>query len=161
MVECLFNLFVTGKFLNKKTMKYLPLCPVYGIGAVLLIMIKPILNNNIILYFIAGVIVCSAVENLFNGFFKTAYKIKFWDYSDAKYNFNGNICLSFSVIWGLVSILFLSISDSIMIFLANFPNIITFFLLFCFVLDLVDTLYFFKSSEIKSIQFFCEGAKKE
>ena len=142
-------------------MKYLPLCPVYGIGAVLLIMIKPILNNNLILYFIAGVVVCSAVENLFNDIFKTAYKIKFWDYSDNKFNYNGNICLSFSIIWGFVSILLLSASDAIIIFLKGFPNTITFFLLFCFVLDLTDSLYFFKNSEIKSIQVFCEGAKKE
>ena len=132
-------------------MKYLPLCPVYGIGAVLLITIKPILNNNIILYFIAGIIVCSAVENLFNDFFRTAYKI----------NFNGNICLSFSIVWGLISIILLSVSDSIILFLKGFPSIVTFFLLFCFVLDLTDTLYFFKNAEIKSIQAFCEGAKKE
>ena len=142
-------------------MKYLPLCPVYGIGAVLLITIKPILNNNIILYFIAGIIVCSAVENLFNDFFRTAYKIKFWDYSDNKFNFNGNICLSFSIVWGLISIILLSVSDSIILFLKGFPSIVTFFLLFCFVLDLTDTLYFFKNAEIKSLQAFCEGAKKE
>lgn len=141
-------------------MIYLPLCPVYGIGAVLLIMIKPILNNNLFLYFLAGFIVCSAVENLFNDFFKTAYKIKFWDYSEAKYNYNGNICLSFSILWGIISMLILPFSERFMIFFANFSNIITFFLLFCFVLDLVETLYYFKNSHIKSIKVFCEGANK-
>ncbi len=141
-------------------MKYLPLCPVYGIGATLLILIKPILNNNILLYFIAGVIICSAVEYLFNDFFKNAYKLKFWDYSDTKFNISGNVCLSFSVIWGLIAVLLLSVSDWIIIYLANFPAMITFFLFFCFVLDTIETLYFFKKAEINKIKVFCEGVRK-
>lgn len=136
-------------------MKFLPLCPVYGIGATILLLIKPVLPQNKLIYFLVGLILCSAVEYFFNSFFKTAFNIKVWDYSNSKYNINGNISLSYSLIWGLMSMIVLNFAENILSFLSLFPNLVTFFLLFCFTIDFFESMYLFKKYEIKLIKKYC------
>ena len=158
LVECIFSLIRTGKISNRKTMIYLPLCPVYGISVTILFAFKPFLLNNFVLYFIAGFIICTTVEYLFNEFFKKTFSIKLWDYSNLKLNLNGNICLSYSIIWGVLSTLILYFYPKIISYLSAFPKIISYFLLFIFILDLIESFYYFKHGAINSIKSFCPVA---
>lgn len=160
ILECIFAYFKTKRFQNRKTMKYLPLCPVYGISVSIMFFINNFIGKNLIFNFILGLIVCTSVEYSFNAFFKNFYRIKFWDYSGEKLNLRGNICVNFSLIWGIFSMILLSFSQNLMVFFSFFPNYITFFLYFCFIVDLFATLYFLKKEDIEKIKFYCQGAKK-
>ena len=70
VLEIIFAFLRTKEIQNRKTMKFLPLCPVYGIAATMLLFISKLIPKNIILYFIIGVLICSFVEYFFNEFFK-------------------------------------------------------------------------------------------
>ena len=155
VLEIIFAFLRTKEIQNRKTMKFLPLCPVYGIAATMLLFISKLIPKNIILYFIIGVLICSFVEYFFNEFFKISFKIKLWDYSTSKYNLNGNITLNFSLIWGLFSMILMSFADEIISFLIFFPSTITFFLLFLFTIDFFESMYLFKKRDIAYVQSYC------
>lgn len=160
IIEIIFHYLKTNQFQNRKTMKFLPLCPVYGASITLLFFIKPALKYNKLLYFIAGFVICTTVEYLFNSFVKEKFNLKFWDYSDSKFNLQGNICIEFSVIWALISSVLLHFYDDIMLFFYNFPDVISVAFALYFTVDLFETYYLYKNNEIGYINKFCPVVKK-
>jgi uncharacterized membrane protein len=76
-----------------------PYCPIYGIGAVLMInLLTPI--TNFIERFIVSIIVLSILEFITGYLLERLFNEKWWDYSDRKFNLGGYICLEFAVLWG-------------------------------------------------------------
>lgn len=53
---------------------------------------------------IAGSGVITAVELLFGSIFNLGLGMRIWDYSGIPFNFKGQICLLFSVMWAVLSI---------------------------------------------------------
>lgn len=53
---------------------------------------------------IAGSVVITAVELVFGAVFNLGLGMQIWDYSRIPFNYKGQICLLFSVIWALLSI---------------------------------------------------------
>lgn len=84
-----------------------PLCPIYGVGAVIMILFLTTFKNNIILLFFVGFIVLSIWEYFVGWLLETLFKTKYWDYSDKKINLHGRICLQTSIIWGLLGVIFI------------------------------------------------------
>lgn len=82
-----------------------PLCTIYGVGAVTVFLILRPLSNQIILLYIAGVIVATVLEYITAVFMETLFHTSWWDYSGHAYNFQGRICLSSSIAWGFFTIL--------------------------------------------------------
>ncbi|HEY8423584.1 MAG TPA: putative ABC transporter permease, partial [Clostridia bacterium] len=101
--------FVYRGFLNG------PICPIYGFGALAVglplsyIKIHPVLD--FLLVFLAGVIICSAVEYLIGFLFEKICNIKLWDYSTYPLNLHGRIWIGYSLGWGVLSL--------ILVYLAN------------------------------------------
>ena len=85
--------------------------PLYGFGGVFLNILCNLLidinsNYKIILLFIISIILLTLLEYIIGKIILKIFNIKFWDYSNLKLNYQGIICLSFSLIWGILSILF-------------------------------------------------------
>ena len=84
-----------------------PVCPIYGIGAIImLIFLERYQNKSILLFFIA-VIVLTAWEYLVGVLLEKIFHTKYWDYSNHKVNFQGRICLTNSIYWGILGVVFL------------------------------------------------------
>ncbi len=60
---------------------------------------------------IAGSLTVTAVEMIFGMIFNIALKKKVWDYSNIPLNFMGQICLLYSVLWGLLCIPCIPLAD--------------------------------------------------
>ena len=83
-----------------------PICPIYGFGALIMILGLSFLKDNIILLFIVSFFILSLWEYIVGVFLEKVFKTKYWDYSHLKFNFQGRICLKNSLAWGVLGVLF-------------------------------------------------------
>lgn len=92
-----------------------PFCPVYGFGALLvLIALTPLLGLfvlpvELIVLFFAGAILASALEYLTSVLLEKLFHTSWWDYSNHKYQIHGRVCLINSVLFGLLSVVVLKV----------------------------------------------------
>lgn len=105
VLEDAYFLLLHRRYVSKRTLLNLPLCPVYGVAAIVLMSVNGDTQNPIIL-FINGFLTVSAVELSFFLVSEKMYNIRWWDYSGYKLNFMGGICIFYSVIWGVLNIIF-------------------------------------------------------
>ena len=85
-------------------------CPIYGFGAVMLIIINDLMSkktNSIILKMIVMGILFTAFEYLVSLIFELIFGIRWWDYTNEFLNFQGRICLQFSIVWGIAGGIFI------------------------------------------------------
>lgn len=105
-VEILYAAKIKGEFVNRGFLNG-PFCPVYGFGAISLIIIAKPLNNNIVLLILLSLFLPSFVEYITGFILEKLFNTKWWDYSGDKFNLQGRICMKFSIMWFIVSILIL------------------------------------------------------
>lgn len=103
-LETLFGLFTKGTLESRKGFLYGPFCPIYGLGAVLMIVSLQGFKKNYYRLFFGGFVVGSIVEYLISWLGELFFKVNWWDYSDKFLNINGRICFMFSLFWGLLAI---------------------------------------------------------
>ena len=80
-----------------------PYCPIYGSGAVLVILILGRIQNPVLLFFL-GALVCCTLEYLTSYCMEKLFHARWWDYSKRKCNLNGRICLIGAVVFGAFSV---------------------------------------------------------
>ena len=99
-VEVAFVAVTAGKVTNRGFLNG-PVCPIYGCGMIgVLLALLPV-EKNVWLLFLGGMVICSAVE-LFGGWIlDKIFHMRWWDYSDEKFNIGGYVCLAFSFMWGM------------------------------------------------------------
>lgn len=93
--------FVNSGFLNG------PICPIYGCGAIIMILCLNSLKDNIFLLFVVSFIVLSIWEYIVGVLLEKIFKTKYWDYSHLKFNIKGRVCLKNSIFWGILGVLFI------------------------------------------------------
>lgn len=84
---------------------YGPICPIYGVGALLMILFFTPLTGSLPLFYLTATLVMSAWEYLVGWLLEVTTHIKYWDYSDKPFNLQGRICLPVSLCWGALSYL--------------------------------------------------------
>ena len=104
LFETLFSYLQTGRLENRKTMVLLPMCPVYGLSAAVVIMGSAQIKDRLPLLFAGGVMFASSVEYLYSLFCEKAFKIILWDYGKSRLSIDGRVHAVFSVIWGLLTV---------------------------------------------------------
>lgn len=104
MLIIYFGTFVKRGFL------YGIACPIYGFGAVILILLNDLISkksNSIIIKMIIMGIVFTVFEYLVSLVFELIFGIRWWDYTEEFMNFQGRICLQFSIVWGIAGEIFI------------------------------------------------------
>jgi uncharacterized membrane protein len=96
-----------------------PFCPIYGFGCLSIILFLKPIETNYIFLFVGSVLLTSVLEYITGFFLETAFNSTWWDYSDKHYNIHGRICLSFSLIWGLISIFILKVIHPYIVYIVN------------------------------------------
>ena len=82
---------------------YGPICPIYGVGVLLMILFFRPLAQNVFLFYVTAVVVMSAWEYLVGWLLEVTTHTKYWDYSSIRFNLHGRICLPISLTWGALS----------------------------------------------------------
>lgn len=82
-----------------------PYCPIYGAGCLLLIILLSDYADNILVLFALSIIVCSLLEYFTSLIMEKIFNLRWWDYSNMKFNINGRICLETMVPFGVIGVL--------------------------------------------------------
>ena len=93
--------FINRGFLNG------PFCPVYGVGALLVIFLLRPFTQNLLVLFVFGVLVTSVLEYITGFLLEKLFHTTWWDYSKRKFNIKGRVCLRNSLLFGILSVLLL------------------------------------------------------
>ncbi|MDD3035377.1 MAG: putative ABC transporter permease [Candidatus Saccharimonadaceae bacterium] len=108
----LIHFIVNNALWHPETMTTIPLAVPYGIGAVASILLVGDLARsrklNFIEVFIVNTVICSVIEYTCAAILINFYgHNKYWDYSDSFMNLDGYICLEASLVFGILSTIFI------------------------------------------------------
>ena len=85
-----------------------PFCPIYGIGALIMFMFLNDFKGSPFLVFCLGFFVLSVWEYIVGVLLEKIFKTRYWDYSHHKYNLQGRVCLTNSIFWGILGVVFIT-----------------------------------------------------
>ncbi len=102
--ESTFVSLKSGKLVNRGFMRG-PFLPLYGSGAIMMLVVSMPFRDNVLLTYVAGVIGATALEYVTGVVMEVLFKVRYWDYSNRLLNFQGHICLRSSIVWGFFTIL--------------------------------------------------------
>ena len=94
----------TGKFVNRGMVNG-PVCPIYGLGVLLVLLLLKPLTIHPLLLFLGAAVITTGLEFLTGWVLERIFHDKWWDYSDQPFNLRGYVCLKFSLLWGLACLL--------------------------------------------------------
>lgn len=122
-----------------------PVCPIYGVGVLLIMFLLHKYTDDPLVLFIMSVILCSILEYFTGYIMEKLFKARWWDYSDKKFNINGRICLDNLVAFGILGLVVMYILNPYIIsVLSKFNivvlNILAIVLSILFVVDLIISL---------------------
>lgn len=107
LMETIYAIFTLGHFV-KRGFLYGPLCPIYGYGALMLILFLDKYKHKNFQLFIHAAIIFSAFEYLVSFGLDALFSMHWWDYTDEFMNLNGRISIFYSFAWGIIAILFIN-----------------------------------------------------
>ncbi|AFA49575.1 putative ABC transporter permease [Acetobacterium woodii] len=103
MCEVVYCSIPEKKFINRGFLNG-PYCPIYGVGALIIItFLIPYVSDPILVFFI-GIILTSTLEYITSWGMEKLFHAKWWDYSDHKFNINGRVCLLNSLLFGILCV---------------------------------------------------------
>lgn len=81
-----------------------PVCPIYGHGALVVLLCLHGGCKNPLLTFLLGAVLTSLVEYITSFAMEKLFHMRWWDYSQYKFHLNGRVCLLNSTLFGLASV---------------------------------------------------------
>lgn len=96
------------KWINRGFLKG-PLLPIYGSGAIVVLISTITVKENIFLVFIIGMIAATVLEYITGELMESIFNVRYWDYSNKPFNINRHICLLSSLAWGVFSIILVEV----------------------------------------------------
>lgn len=99
-VEVSFVAVTLGQVVNRGFLNG-PVCPIYGVGMLGVLLVLEPLGENLALLFFGGMVLCTVVELVGGWILEKVFHTRWWDYTDQPFNLGGYICLGFSIMWGL------------------------------------------------------------
>lgn len=138
-VEVCYMTVQLGYFENRGFLNG-PLCPIYGFGVLMVIILLTPLVSNLLVLFVGSALLCTALELAVGVGMEKLFHNTWWDYSMEKFNYKGYICLKISIMWGLSCVCMMRVLQP---FLMRVVRIIPkpagiVFLLVCFGLVIFD-----------------------
>jgi len=107
-LEVIYSAVKTKQFVNRGFLNG-GLCPIYGLGAVVLISLLTPIASNLPLLFLGAALLASSLELVGGFLLKHAFHTSWWDYSHQRFHLGGYICLKFSLIWGVCGVLLIRV----------------------------------------------------
>ncbi len=109
ILETAYCFITTGVLESRKGLILGPVCPIYGVGAVVIIAGLNRYKGNKWKLFLMGIFLGSLAEYLISFGLESIYGSRFWEYSYMKYHLNGRISILYSIFWGVLSVLIIQI----------------------------------------------------
>ncbi len=104
ILETIYAFFVLGYFV-KRGFLIGPICPIYGFGAILLILLLRNCKGKPLSQFLIAGFTFTVFEYVASYVLEVIFGLRWWDYSEDLLNLQGRVSLSYSIIWGALGIL--------------------------------------------------------
>lgn len=119
-----------------------PYCPIYGFGALIMVIYIYQYKGNLFTVFILSLVICTILEYITSYLMEKLYKARWWDYSDRTFNLNGRVCGLNAILFGVAGVFTVYVTQPIFdIFFININKILlivmTILFLFIFVIDTI------------------------
>ncbi|KZL89657.1 putative ABC transporter permease [Clostridium magnum] len=109
VLETTFASINAGKFINRGFLTG-SFCPIYGLGAILIIKASSGIDIYIEYYYtgvlisvLFSIILVTALEYITGFILERLFNCKWWDYSDNHANIKGYVCFKYSLLWGVLA----------------------------------------------------------
>ena len=129
-VEVVYAAATTGQLVNRGFLNG-PVCPIYGFGMILVLFFLTPLEDDLLLLYLGGVILPSALELVGGWALYKLYRTRWWDYTDKPFNIGGYVCLEFSLMWGLGAMVMVKVIHPTLAALVNIIPPLVGFVLMC------------------------------
>ena len=159
ILETLYTLLTKGIFKMKKCFLLNCLCPVYGVGALLIIYTTRKITNNKLLTCVIGSVVATAIELIFGFFYTELLNAQVWNYSQNILNFSGHISVLYSFFWSILTLILVYVVHPVVkknILNKKIPRPALIFVIIFVSLDFVFSCFFmkkYKTSKALSISW--------
>lgn len=91
------------KFINRGFLRG-PILPIYASGAIIMLFASIPFTGNLAATYFAGMVAATILELIVGLAMESIFKVKYWDYSNQKFQYKGVICLSSSIAWGFLTL---------------------------------------------------------
>lgn len=160
IMEVTLTLITDKKFVNRGFLLG-PCCPIYGCGCILLNLLLHNYTNNILVLFILTMFTCSLLEYITSFLMEKIFKLRWWDYSQMRFNINGRICLETMTPFSILGVL--AIKFATPFFITNINKlsektilIISIILITLFIIDVIISL-----TIVFKLKFVSKNIKKD
>lgn len=102
--ETTFVSICKRRFVNRGFL-FGPMLPIYGFGALTILVSTMPFRAHWWLVGLAGMAAATLLEYVTGVVMEALFKVRYWDYSHKRFNFQGHICLTSSLAWGGMSVL--------------------------------------------------------
>ena len=166
IIEVVSASLTNKKFCPSRGFLIGPYLPVFGFGSLIITTFISKYSDDYITIFILGMFACSLVEYVTSYVLEKIFGLRWWDYSDRKFNINGRINLTTGIKFGLGSIFLLKILNPFLFkmfdiipknFLITFSIIMTFFV----ILDTIISSYIIARLKLDTKKYFKRDATEE
>lgn len=166
LVEVCFCSISTKKIILNRGFLIGPYLPIYGISVVVMYYSLQKYATDPLALFVMACIVCSIVEYFTSLVLEKIFKIRWWDYSQMRFNLEGRICLSNSILFGLGSLVLFYIVNPRVIALFNLLSddnliIVSTILIIIFTVDLIISVSVLNKIKTQSKNFSSKDATEE
>ncbi len=123
-----------------------PYLPIYGVGSLFMIFFLNRYENDLVALFIMGTFFCTLLEYFTSLCMEKIFKLRWWDYTNYKFNLNGRVCLLNAFLFGIGGIIIVKVLNPILSWLVYLiPREVTIclgiILFIIFVLDFIISCY--------------------
>lgn len=141
IAECIFVSLENKKPTNRGFLCG-PICPIYGVGGLLMAFFLKDYKGDYIALFALGALLATVIEYITGWALEKLFHNKWWDYSKNKFNINGRVCLLNTILFGIAAVVVVMFGepllDKILALLSDFWIIlIGIILIILFVLDMI------------------------
>lgn len=134
-IEIVVSIYEQKKIINRGFLIG-PYCPIYGVGAVMIITFLEQYKSDLIVLFCMSVILSSILEYLTSFVMEKLFKARWWDYSKKRFNINGRICLETIIPFGVLGCIAVYIVNPFFLSIYNQIPIVPFHLIVGFLLGI-------------------------
>ena len=117
-----------------------PICPIYGCGCLLIILLLDRYLKDPIVLFVMAMLLCSLLEYFTSYLMEKLFKARWWDYSHKKYNIYGRICLDNIFAFGILGLLMMYLVNPFVVKILeyvslNINNVMAIVIAIIFIID--------------------------
>lgn len=160
IIEIINFLFTSKKVVNRGFLIG-PYLPIYGFGALFIIIFLQKYSGDLITLFCMCTIICSVLEYFTSYVMEKLFHARWWDYSKRRFNIEGRICLGNAALFGIGGCLVIYVANPLLTSLLSMLPSITLdaLAIILLVIFVVDFLISFKV--IFTFRTFTNNVKKD